>query len=294
MPTNTSPTLDNTGNPTLITITQDVTAADNLGTLVSAILATGADGNPITDADTGAVEGIAVIGVNNTNGKWQYSTDGGNNWIDFAVSKTSATLLRDTEKIRFFPNPGYNGMAEITFRAWDASDSNVSGTTGVDPGVGGNTTAYSTATETARIAIAPLVGLRPYSIVTGDFDKDGKLDLVTANKSSSTVSVLLGKGDGAFNPASNLSIVGFNGLSPSSIAVADFNKDGKWDLVTANNVSNNISVLFGNGNGSFQVAVNFALELASAPTSVAVGVCLRVSVSAHIRCSGRLQWRWKI
>lgn len=271
MPTNTSPTLDKAGNPTLITITQDVTAANNPGTLVSAILATGAGGDPITDADTGAVEGIAIIDVNNTNGQWQYSTDGGNNWIDFAVSATSATLLRDTEKIRFLPNAGYNGTAEINFRAWDASDGKASGTTGVAPGVGGNTTAYSIATETAIIAIAPLVGLRPYSIVVGDFDKDGNTDLVTANKSSSTVSVLLGNGDGTFKPAANFSVVGFNGLSPYSVAVADFNKDGKSDLVTANNVSNNISVLFGKDNGSFDPAVNFVLQSASAPISVTVG-----------------------
>ncbi len=271
MSTNTSPILNNTGNPSLVTITQDVTTTENVGTLISAILATGAGGDPITDVDTGAVEGIAVIGVDNTNGIWQYSIDDGDNWIDFAVSGTSATLLRDTEKIRFFPNLGYNGTAKITFRAWDGSDGNASGTTDIDPGVGGNTTAYSTATETARIAIAPLVGLRPYSIVTGDFNKDGNTDLVTANKSSSTVSVLLGKGDGTFNPANNISVIGFNGLSPSSVAVADFNKDGKLDLVTANNLNSNISVLFGKGDGSFQAAVNFPLESASALISVAVG-----------------------
>ncbi|MEH2051545.1 beta strand repeat-containing protein [Nostoc sp.] len=274
MPTNTAPILDETGNPTLVTIIQDVTAANNPGTLISAILATGAGGNPITDADTNAVEGIAVIGVDNVNGKWQYSIDNGSNWIDFAVvSATSATLLRDTEKVRFLPNAGYNGTAKITFRAWDASDGNASGTTGIDPGVGGGTTAYSITTETASIAIAPLVGLKPYSIVVADFDKDGNPDLVTVNKSSQSVSVLLGRGDGSFKPASNLSVVGFNGLNPYSVAVADFDKDGKLDLVTANNSSNNISVLFGDskGTGTFGPAVNFALESASAPISVAVG-----------------------
>ncbi|BAY79401.1 Na-Ca exchanger/integrin-beta4 (plasmid) [Nostoc linckia NIES-25] len=270
MPTNTAPTLDNTGNPTLAAITQDITDADNLGTLVSDIIATGAGGNPITDVDTGAVEGIAVIGVDNTNGTWQYSINGGNNWLNFAVSDTSATLLRDTEKVRFVPKPGYNGTANITFRAWDTSDGLISGTTGVNSGVGGGTTAYSTATETASISILPLVGLSPYSIVVGDFNKDGNMDLVTANKSSQTVSVLLGKGDGSFKPASNFSTVGFNGLSPYSLAVADFNKDGKLDLVTANNTSNNISVLLGKGDGTFQTAVNFALGSGSGPVSVAV------------------------
>lgn len=115
------------------------------------------------------------------------------------------------------------------------------------------------------------VGLRPYSIIVGDFDKDGNTDLVTANKSSQGVSLLLGNGDGTFKPATNFSVVGFNGLSPYSVAVADFDKDGNSDLVTANNLSNNISVLFGTSNASFAPAVNFALESASAPISVAVG-----------------------
>ncbi|MBX9258963.1 DUF4347 domain-containing protein [Desmonostoc muscorum CCALA 125] len=271
---NTAPTLNNTGNPRLAAIAQDITDTNNSGTLISVILSRGAGGDPITDPDTGAVEGIAVIGVDNTNGTWQYSINDGGNWINFVVSDTSATLLRDTGKIRFVPKPGYKGTAEFTFRAWDTSDGNISGTTNVVTGVGGGTTAYSSVRETASVSIIPNtfdVGLRPYSIVVGDFDKDGKLDLVTANKSSQSVSVLLGKGDGTFKPASTFSTVGFNGLSPSSVAVADFNKDGKLDLVTANNLSNNISLLLGKGDGSFQTAVNFPLESPSAPISIAVG-----------------------
>ncbi|MBD2682122.1 MULTISPECIES: DUF4347 domain-containing protein [Nostoc] len=271
---NTAPTLDNTGNPRLSAIAQDITDTNNSGTLISAILAIGAGGDPITDPDAGAVEGIAVIGVDNTNGTWQYSIDDGANWINFTVSGTSATLLKDTEKIRFVPKPGYKGTAEFTFRAWDTSDGNISGTTNVNPGVGGGATAYSSVTETASVSVILNtfdVGLRPYSIVVGDFDKDGNIDLVTANKSSQSVSVLLGKGDNTFKPASTFSTVGFNGLSPSSVAVADFNKDGKLDLVTANSLSNNISVLFGKGDGSFQTAVNFALQSALAPISIAVG-----------------------
>jgi hypothetical protein len=271
---NTAPTLNNIGNPRLSAIAQDITGISNSGTLISVILARGAGGDPITDADAGAVEGIAVIGVDNTNGTWQYSINDGSNWINFAVSDTAATLLRDTEKIRFVPKPGYKGTAEFTFRAWDTSDGNISGTTNVIPGVGGGTTAYSSVTVTASISVIPNtfdVGLRPYSIVVGDFDKDGNIDLVTANKSSQGVSVLLGKGDNTFKPASTFSTVGFNGLSPSSVAVADFNKDGKLDLVTANNLSNNISLLLGKGDGSFQAAVNFPLESASAPISIAVG-----------------------
>nr|WP_277876478.1 DUF4347 domain-containing protein [Trichocoleus sp. FACHB-40] len=153
---NQAPVLDNTGNPTLIEITEDPTT--NNGTLVSALIASGAGGNPITDADTGAVEGIAVTGVDNTNGTWQYFINGGTTWSNFTVSPTSATVLRDTASIRFVPNLNYNGSVAdgITFRAWDATDGRASGTTGVNPGVGGGATAFSTASETASITVTPV------------------------------------------------------------------------------------------------------------------------------------------
>ncbi|MCE5307753.1 MAG: FG-GAP-like repeat-containing protein [Acidobacteriales bacterium] len=59
------------------------------------------------------------------------------------------------------------------------------------------------------------------------------------------------------------------GTSPSSIAIGDFNGDGKADLAVAKNASNNVSVLLGNGNGTFQTAVDYSTGVA--PYSVAIG-----------------------
>src|SRR5260370_42672145 len=59
------------------------------------------------------------------------------------------------------------------------------------------------------------------------------------------------------------------GVSPVSVAVGDFNGDGVQDLVIANFGSNNVSVLLGNGDGTFQGARNFAAG--ASPNSVAVG-----------------------
>ena len=56
---------------------------------------------------------------------------------------------------------------------------------------------------------------------------------------------------------------------PYSVAVGDFNGDHKLDLVTANYVGNTVSVLVGNGNGTFQAPVNHSVG--SNPSSVAVG-----------------------
>ena len=98
----------------------------------------------------------------------------------------------------------------------------------------------------------------------GDFNGDGKADLVFANELS--VKVLLGNGDGTFQAA----LIFPAGTSPLSVAVADFNGDGKMDLVVANaSTDNNVSVLLGTGTGSFKPAINFAAG--GGPSSVAVG-----------------------
>ena len=56
---------------------------------------------------------------------------------------------------------------------------------------------------------------------------------------------------------------------PVSVAVGDFNGDGRPDLAVANSVSNNVSILLGNANGTFQARVNYAVR--NGPSSVAVG-----------------------
>ena len=85
-----------------------------------------------------------------------------------------------------------------------------------------------------------------------------------ANNGSNTVSVLLGNGDGTFQPKVDYE----TGTYPTSVAVGDFNGDGRADLAVANSVSNNVSVLLGNGNGTFQAKVDYGVG--TNPTSVAV------------------------
>jgi Bacterial Ig-like domain (group 3)/FG-GAP-like repeat len=90
----------------------------------------------------------------------------------------------------------------------------------------------------------------------GDFNGDGKLDLVAVNPCDceiSTVSVLLGNGDGTFQPQTTYSA----GPGAFGVAVGDFNGDGIPDLVTANLEGNNVSVLLGRGDGSFGAQVQF-------------------------------------
>jgi hypothetical protein len=108
------------------------------------------------------------------------------------------------------------------------------------------------------------VGNQPTAVAVADLNGDGRLDLVTANSYDNTVSVLLGNGDGTFNsdPSSSpgLSPGTFSvGLSPREVAVADLAGDGIPDIVTTNYNSGTVSVLLGNGDGTFQTAVSYSV-----------------------------------
>jgi FG-GAP-like repeat/FG-GAP repeat len=95
------------------------------------------------------------------------------------------------------------------------------------------------------LASSPTTGNWPQSIVVGDFNGDGKLDLVVANRDSDTLSILLGDGTGNFTLASSPA----TGDEPDSVGVGDFNGDGKLDLAVTDVFD--CSVLLGDDTGNF-------------------------------------------
>ena len=98
-------------------------------------------------------------------------------------------------------------------------------------------------------------GQTPTVVATGDFNGDGIVDLVLADATptSQLLSTLIGNGDGTFQ--SNISQTLTSALG--SIAVGDFNGDGKLDVAGVIDRTNAVSIFLGNGDGSFAIPVQY-------------------------------------
>ncbi|WP_304065242.1 FG-GAP-like repeat-containing protein [Pedobacter glucosidilyticus] len=122
-------------------------------------------------------------------------------------------------------------------------------------------------------------GTFPIAVSITDFDGDGKLDIVVANYGGHSVSVFRNTSTtGSITTSSFAAKVDFaTGLQPTSIAVGDFNKDGKPDIATANPGHNTFSVLQNTASSgsittnSFAAKVDFALASGASPQSITVG-----------------------
>ena len=112
-------------------------------------------------------------------------------------------------------------------------------------------------------------GSGPVGIATADFNGDGIPDLVSANNGDNDITVLLGNGSGGFSAASGSPFAA--GSGPLFIVAADFNGDGKPDIAVGNRSGNTVTVLLGNGSGSFTAATGSPFAVGNQPYGLKAG-----------------------
>ena len=137
----------------------------------------------------------------------------------------------------------FNDDGRMDLAVTNGKDNNLSILLGKGDGTFQSQTTYATS-------------LSPSGLAVGDFNGDGQLDLAATVINSNAVSILLGRGDGSFGTHAEYA----TGVYPYSVATADLNADGKLDLAVANQDATGagtVSVLLGNGNGTFRAPVGY-------------------------------------
>ncbi|MAD46009.1 MAG: hypothetical protein CMH98_13490, partial [Oceanospirillaceae bacterium] len=234
--------------------------ADNQGDTVADLLTAA-----ITDPDGSAVEAIAVTVVDNTNGVWQYTTDG-TNWNNFTAttgssvnleSSNNSILLDSANKVRFVPDQNYNGSATFTFRAWDKSDGGTAGSTATTSANGG-TTAFSTATDTASVTVNAVNDAPAFTGLdaTPTFTEGSGAVVFDSNVTVSDLELNADSYDGA-----TLTIARNGGANPEDVFASTGNlTDGTdTDLTQGANItlsSENIGTITTNSNGTLVLTFN--------------------------------------
>jgi hypothetical protein len=117
--------------------------------------------------------------------------------------------------------------------------------------------------QTGTASVAPTAS--PVAIAAGWVIGDGNIDLVTANGSANTVSILRGNGDGTFQPAETIGV----GNDPVAVAIGQFGGSAYYSIVTANKGDDTVSVLTNDGQGEFSLTQT--LTTGDGPDAVAIG-----------------------
>ncbi len=193
----------------------------------------------IPSPNGGVPQSIATTDFNH-DGKPDLTVAAGNIYVLFGTGDGNfATPISSTV------GPSANAIA--------TGDFNGDGKTDMVVATGANTVAVLLGNGAGGFGppISSPAGSDPSFVLVADFNNDGKADLAVANYGNGifSASVLLGNGDGSFQPPINFDTQNEVG----QMAVADFNHDGKLDIVAAGAGTSWVSVLLGNGDGTFQL-----------------------------------------
>ena len=214
----------NLGTSTMLpSISEDATT--NTGFLVSLLA------GPATDADSGALEGIAIQGVNTTNGIWQFTLNNGGTWSDIGpVSVTNALLLpSDTNaRVRFVPNADWNGfVGGFSYRAWDQTSG--SGGSYADVSTNGGTTAFSSGLSGTGLSVTAVNDAPVATSV------EGTALVYTENQGAAAITSTLALSDVDSANLSSAIVQITNGYASSQDVLSFTDQNGitgSWDAAT--------------------------------------------------------------
>ena len=109
---------------------------------------------------------------------------------------------------------------------------------------------------------------QPKSVALGDFNNDDQLDIVVANYGLTSVSILLGDGDGNFENRVDFQLA--RNVAPSSLAIGHLNSDRYLDVAIVSSTTNSVAVLYGIGNGSLINLTTYSTGISSIPVSIVI------------------------
>ncbi|MGA2372192.1 MAG: FG-GAP repeat domain-containing protein [Candidatus Korobacteraceae bacterium] len=222
----------------------DLVAANDGSGTVSVLLGNG-DGTFRSHADypAGSSTQVPIVGVFSSDGILDLATSNWGPGLAVLMGRGDGTFL---PMVGYSEAGGYHGIT---------ADFNGDGKLDLAIADSGVSVLLGNGDGTFRPGVEYEAGGFSTTVATGDFNRDGILDLVTSNFSTGNVSVLLGNGDGTFRPHVDYPA----GLNPTGVVVADFNGDGKLDLAVGIPGSDGgaVAILLGNGDGTFRAPVDY-------------------------------------
>jgi hypothetical protein len=307
VPQNAAPILDSTRSPAFSAIDEDAgPPLGAVGMLVSQLVdfaSPSGQVDNVTDADSGALLGIAITAADTTHGTWYYSINGGTTWSALgAVATNSARLLAADANTRLYfqPDANYNGTlaSAVTFRAWDQT----SGRNGAlaNTSTNGGSTAFSTATDTASLVINPVADIvvTPTSgLVTTEAGGTDQFTVVLDMAPTADVTIGISSSDATEGTVStgSLTFTPTNWSTPQTVAIigaddmladgpvaytivtaaatssdANYNGLNAGDVSVTNTDNDTVGIIVANQSGSATTeaggTVTFTVRLNSQPT----------------------------
>lgn len=175
--------------------------------------------------------------------------------ITYEAAKKTATIIPQG---KFFPGEAVTVLVKNTIQSARGVTMRAPYQWRFNIATGGGTNFFA---ATSKVELKS-----PYGLISGDFDRDGDLDLAATLRNDSKVAVLKNDGFGYFALASTTLI----GSAPSHLAAGDWDIDGDLDLAVANMNGNTLTILKNDGSGVFK-ATTLTPAVSSAPFAVAAG-----------------------